>query len=327
MSHVLLERRPEDYIAGVNSPLEYQELLPLGEWYPYLPTPETQRTVDDKANCVTQAHHNVTEGNFHLALEQGRIPREHIAWLKAKGYFDANGRIDFSEKFNAILNFTTREGNYLWRVADEARVHGLIPERMLLSNLQEDWNTFYNPKQITIEMLALGQEFLERFGLPYEWVEVNVQNIIRHLKHTSLIAVIPGHAVMEVRQIASLWNYFDSYAPYIKERVGVPQVAMKILLQIKQLEMKRVIKLQNSDDQYLVESGKKMKIPDSATHEFLRDQLRIITGMVDVVERAEFDSLVTGRPMPSVAADMANQAIYRFYKERLPLLQDAYDSQ
>lgn len=92
-------------------------------------------------------------------------------------------------------------------------------------------------------------------------------------------------------------------------------------------DMKRVIKLRDLDDQYVVESGRKMKIPDADTLVFLRDEIKVITGTPEVVELAEFNSLITGKPLPSTLGDQFIRDAYAFFKDRLPLLKDIVEAE
>jgi len=93
------------------------------------------------------------------------------------------------------------------------------------------------------------------------------------------------------------------------------------------INMKRIIKLVDSQDVYVVEGGRKMKVPDFSTFEYLRDEVKIITGSPEVVEKAEFDALVVGKSMPSVVGDQFVKDAYVFFKDRLPLLKDIVEAE
>lgn len=93
-----------------------------------------------------------------------------------------------------------------------------------------------------------------------------------------------------------------------------------------QIDMKLVMTLEGTKDQYLVSGGKKHLIPDLETRDFLVALEIIPSAPPEEVKKQAFDSFELDRPMPSVIADKANKEIYEFYKERLPLLADAYES-
>ena len=96
---------------------------------------------------------------------------------------------------------------------------------------------------------------------------------------------------------------------------------------LKQISMKDLIMLSGTSDQFLVSSGRKLKIPDIETRDYLRDIVEIITGEPRVVEQEEFNSFATGKSMPSVKGDQFVRDAYAFYKEKLPLLQDIVDAE
>ncbi|MCK5020303.1 MAG: hypothetical protein KAS32_24905 [Candidatus Peribacteraceae bacterium] len=187
----------------------------------YLPTGEKQRgTSGDKLNCVTQASHNSYELQLNQMIEDKTMPASHLEWLSEKGYLDRNGKVNFSEKYNAILNLTAKyKGNWLYIVANDARKNGLIPQSMLPENTNDTWGTYYNPNQVTKEMLDMGKEFLTMFDLPYEWVDnIRVENLVKQLQQAPLQIVFANHSVVEIKSKKELMDYYDSYVPYVKEK-------------------------------------------------------------------------------------------------------------
>jgi len=97
---------------------------------------------------------------------------------------------------------------------------------------------------------------------------------------------------------------------------------------MKYITMKKVIVLKGMKDQYLISGNRKILIPDLETRDFLRDVLELIPNAEpEVVDQSVFDNFKTSdKPMPSVKADKVNRDIYKFYKEKLPLLADSYES-
>src|SRR5689334_5708706 len=89
----------KDFVAGT---LTYEIVIPDGNHLPYIPTNEPQSAGPgtERYNCVTQAHHNCIENTMMRDIALGRMPKTHQEWLRKNGYFDDNGKVNFSENFN-----------------------------------------------------------------------------------------------------------------------------------------------------------------------------------------------------------------------------------
>jgi len=215
------EGREDTDFAGGTLPFEVR--IEDSNWnkLEYLPTGEIQRGFNgDKLNCVTQSNHNSFELQLNQMIVAKTLPLSHFIWLNEKGYFDENGKLNFSEKYNSILNKTAKyKGNWLYKVANDARDNGLIPQSMLPENVDDTWDDYFNPNQITQEMLDLGREFLTLFEIFYEWIDdTSVENLVKQLQHAPIQVVFPRHAVVEITSKEALMDYYDSYNPYVKEK-------------------------------------------------------------------------------------------------------------
>jgi len=188
----------------------------------YIPTNEKQRgSGGDKLNCVTQSNHNSFELQLNQAIADKTMPVGHLVYLDKEGYFDSNGKVNFSEKYNSILNNTAEyNGNWLYKVANDARENGLIPQSMLPEKVNDTWETYYNKNQVTKVMLAKGKEFLKWFNISYEWInDDSIENIVKQLQHTPIQIVIPNHAIVEIESKGELlMSYYDSYNPFVREK-------------------------------------------------------------------------------------------------------------
>lgn len=187
----------------------------------YIPTDEKQWGVNgDKLNCVTQSNHNDIELQLNEMITDKTIPVGHLDWLSKKGYLDSASKVNTSEKFNSILNGTAEyKGNWLYRVADDAKKNGLIPQSMLPEKVDETWDAYYDKNQLTIEMTDMGKEFLKWFSISYEWIDdTSFENLVKQLQHAPIQIIFPNHAVVEIRSKESLMEYLDSYFPYVKEK-------------------------------------------------------------------------------------------------------------
>jgi hypothetical protein len=230
----------KDFVAGV---LPYEVVVETGNHLPWIPTNEPQSSqvsTTERWNCVTQAHHNTIENIMMRDIALGRMPKVHEQWLRDNGYFDDNGKINFAEGFNSILNETVwdnpdpaKNGNYVWKVCEDGRkISGLIPARMMPDVPTMKNAEYYNRSRITPEMIAMGKEFLKRFSLPYEWQGVETAEILKQMKQSPLMITQPGHEIVGVNHYASGLVINDSYDPYIKNLpyTGVRYV-MKVLVQ------------------------------------------------------------------------------------------------
>ena len=95
---------------------------------------------------------------------------------------------------------------------------------------------------------------------------------------------------------------------------------------LKQIQMKRLIRAEGGTDQYIVNENVKVLIPDVDTLAFLQELEIVPKEDAEVLSKSVFDSFVTHKtPLPSVKADKINKEFYEFYKDRLPVLQDAYE--
>lgn len=159
------------FIAGLESGIVYSERNPSGDYTKYLPTDEYQSSlIFDTMACVTFSGNNVAEMIFTMLIEQGKISKENIEWLKKNGYFDANGKINFSDRFSAKVDGTTKTGNSMDNYWLSVRNVGLIPESMWSWDRSSkfDWDQYYS--EPTKECYAMAEEFKKRFECLYEVV-------------------------------------------------------------------------------------------------------------------------------------------------------------
>lgn len=226
-NHGVIEGRFEtDYLAG---DLDYEVVLETGDHRPYLPTEEPQSVPGvsgtERYNCVTQGVHSTKEIILEEDIALGRMPKQHERWLRDNGYFDDNGNINFSERFNSVQNGTVwndpggNNGNYVSRVCQNDREVGLIPAKMLPDIPSMQNSEYYNNSCITPEMVSMGKEFLKRFQQPYGWVGTDRDEIKKHLKQAPLAVTRPGHEIVGIDDKAGTiyLTILDSYKPFVKD--------------------------------------------------------------------------------------------------------------
>lgn len=190
------------YIAGQESGVVYKENNPSADYTSYLPNDEFQSSLlIDTLACVTFSGNNNAEIMFNMMVTKGKISKENLEWLKSRGYFDENGKVNFSDRFSAKVNGTSRSGNTMDNYWLGVRDYGLIPEKMWAwdHNSPFTWEEYY--KTPTPECYAMGEEFKKRFQVVWEvvlWyndkINPNQRDILAfHLKQSPLhIATIVG---------------------------------------------------------------------------------------------------------------------------------------
>lgn len=190
------------FIAGLESGIVYKENNPSGDYTDYLPTDEFQSSlIIDTLACVTFSGTNVAEILFNMMIAQKKVSKENLDWLTKNGYFDENGKINFSDRFSAKTNGTSKSGNSMDNFWLGVKNFGLIPEKMWAWNHASSftWDQYY--AQPTPECFALGEEFKKRFEVLWEVVTYfsNTPNpkqkdlLSYHLKQSPLhVATIVG---------------------------------------------------------------------------------------------------------------------------------------
>ena len=177
------QQSPEDWVFGAVSPVCIAENIPPLEREFSLPKGECQNIGDEKMDCSTRGALNLLETKLNWLIRYKKISADNIKFLKDNGYIK-DGKIELSDRFNAILSGTTRQGNSLKAPLDTIRSHsdpkdniGVIPKSMFPQ--VSIFENYYNPNNITDEMRKLGQEFLKRFTINYEKVlEVNMPELL-----------------------------------------------------------------------------------------------------------------------------------------------------
>jgi len=210
---VKLGDRPTDYRAGAKTgALPFIERNMIGDWESVLP-PEERQSNDggDSMSCVSFAHLNGIE------TQEFQLTRRSI---------------EYSDRWIAKMSETTREGNYLWKVADAIRKYGLVREESYPKpSAPWTWDEYHKtiPEPLMSMLLVEGQEWLKKWDVKYESVDFSKASLMKHLKMAPLTVIIPGHAILNFRTTAQVVYYFDTYAPHKKTIPSVIQ-AMKVML-------------------------------------------------------------------------------------------------
>ena len=209
---VILGQRNTDWVAGT---IPYEVLNLSGDWRAYLPPGEWQYLdpIDTMA-CVSFSALNIIETLY---------------------YFHTGERRNFSDRFTAIMSGTTRRGNWLWKVGDSRRKDGLVDESDWSVPQDMSWDSYYETP--TIEVINKAKEFLNDWIINYEVVDFTRDSLIYHLKQSPIQVVFPNHAVMNFFTDSDIYNYFDSYAPFTKERIKDFTYAFKYTMRRKNMKL------------------------------------------------------------------------------------------
>jgi len=164
------ERSVEDWIFGAKPLSGIAEGIDFNKFFP---KGEVQRGLEDFMDCVTRGFLNVLEVKFTYAVQNEIFHKDDITWLKEKGYSDDEGNVTFSDRFNAVLSNTTRNGNSLKAPAESVRKDGLIPKKLLPKEANMTWAQYHDRSKITQPLRELGKAFLERFTVNYDVVPID----------------------------------------------------------------------------------------------------------------------------------------------------------
>jgi len=202
--------------------------LPSGDWSKYLPSPEAQSvpfTFDTKS-CTTFSALNTLEMLFNLYIEQGKFSDHQITYMQISGYFDAAGKINFSDRFTAIMSGTSLLGNDSVSVFDSIRNQGLLPERDLPFG-GKNWEEYHDKNNITEAMRAKAIKFVDIIvEVTYAWAFVETGPVFRDVSRSIArdaltraplqigIKYPATHAIVSYAMTSSKASIFDSYDPY-----------------------------------------------------------------------------------------------------------------
>lgn len=221
----LREQKEEDWVFGSTAPdVTCLTDIKEGDRDRYLPAGEVQKGIEDMMDCATRGPLNILEAKFNWLLYNNKISAENVAWLKANGYVNKNGAVEFSDAFIAILSGTTRTGNSLKGPLEAIHRYGLVPKSKLPLEGWMRFEDYHDPKRITQELKDLGDDFIHRFTINYVRV---VGSDFEHLIKADILDVAgyawpkprdgeyprssskPNHCFVAFR--TPKWYIFDNY--------------------------------------------------------------------------------------------------------------------
>jgi hypothetical protein len=239
----------KDYVAGVNSQIEFEVLEKTGIWIDNKPTDEFQasKSNGDYNICTNEASDNLCEIQLEHQRELGLIPPGLLNLLKAEGYIDENNKFNFNDCYDAVMSRTDfNRGNTLQAVWQSKRDNGLLPEKDW-KHTEDNLPKSEYGKPIPQHLIDKARKIFGRkedgkFIEPqYEFIYSNpggscpLDLIEKHLKQAPLqiaAAVCPGwnndpiiltcdqpiaHSTVIAGKTKEFLYDYDSYFPFLKK--------------------------------------------------------------------------------------------------------------
>lgn len=228
---ILTQPKPLDWVKGKETGVK--AIREVSDWSLYLPDGEPQSTpTGDSDACATFSgpeHCIETQINYELA--QGNFSKEAVDYFTSAGYM-VHGKFKCSAIFNAKMNGTTKDGNYMNTVADSVRLVGLLPEIDLPFPLNFSWSAFNNIV-VTQAQKDKAQQILRYIKINYQWITEAVDSEILSLApvqiatgicsgwNTDPVIMTCDAPIAHCTMQYGLNNYSnklirDTYAPYNK---------------------------------------------------------------------------------------------------------------
>jgi len=255
-----------DYNLGAGWSAEYPNLVEKWEdWEQYKSKPENQASgmAGETSTCTNQSSCEVMETQTNYQLMNGLLPEETVKFLKDEGYIGEDGKVNYSESFQAVMSGTTDSGNSLTQVAWSINHYGLVPESRHKDDFSSKANFFRQP---ILEMKQLGLKWLIHFGNEYSWIfhsrqaykEDLYKNMLSHVLEAPPVIAVPvcspwdtnvefcgrvqsDHAMVLYGGTPEKVVVGDSYNPYTKilDKNYVINAAMKMMLIVKKRTKKQ----------------------------------------------------------------------------------------
>lgn len=199
--------------------IPYEVRLEGGDWRPFAPSHERQKDPLETMACVAFSFNNCLEIQYK--------------------FFGID--INFSDRFLAKMSDTTPQGNYLDKVADTARIVGLVTEEEYPNNPKATaWVEYYKPISMDVINRAEPQ------AISFEETPIDAANLKKQLKQSPLqitiVAPHPNHAVT-LLHIDGGKAYIQDHYNYQIRRIAVSQIAyaLKIVLSKPNMNQTKIV--------------------------------------------------------------------------------------
>lgn len=318
---IFVETTETDYVVGTATAIGYEEVLPSGDWTPYLPADELQNIGMESMGCVSFSAANCLETQLNRYLIEDLIPDNLVEDLRLAGFIK-DGLFNFSDRFLAKMSGTTSAGNSLPNVWSAIRHYGMVGEADWASDWTS-WSAYY--KGIPQEVKTKALRFLDYFSVQNEYLVNNKKLSLdlarQHIKQCPLqvaTATCPGwsyddvikacnwgiaHAT-EIYHLNGYYDDFDTYSPFKKKLSGnynIP-LAMKGVV-VPRFELKKktnspmakLTRKKNTKEVFLTLGNERYWIKDVSDFDNIVKEQPIVISWQDIQEVDSFSDKYDGR--------------------------------
>ena len=237
---------PQDWKMGAETGISLIRNIP--DWTPHLPSKEKQYNANfDTLSCTTFATMSILEAQLNWLLTSSNMPIESSKWLKESGYIDEAGKVNFSDRFIAIMSNTTKTGNDFRTVIEAIRTHGLIPEKEFPFGGTK-WEEYHDKSLITGAMLKKAQEFKNLFNVNWDWLWFDEKGGFNEMsiskQNITTAPILMGittpatHATVLYGVTDTDFMVFDTYEPFLfagSPNNYNPQIGARVVITPKEV--------------------------------------------------------------------------------------------
>lgn len=208
---LIAPRLPSQWLFDGISPIVVPQRQ-IADWGQFLPDYEGQSDAyGDTMACLTFSGLHAIEMQVNADITTGKYPQSTINYLKSVGYI-VNGKFKCSARYNAKMNGTSMQGNYVAMVALGFTKDGLLPDGDWPYSPGMNFSDFYAP--ITPQLVA-------RAKLIYQYITIQYQELTSVTQMPNAISNAP------VQVCTAVCGGWDSGST-VGACVGVPQHATVI---------------------------------------------------------------------------------------------------
>lgn len=241
-------------LSNVIAPIPYRQIVDNADWTPYFGTSVEERQKYgnwDSNDCWEFSPTKQIEIQMNALYKRGEFSQEAIAFFQQNGIMDTNGFFNISDQYYDCLSGNYGNGGTAEEDFQLVQTYGIIPHSMLfctdaIANRYASQTAFdayyYNPKNVTQAMLAIGQQSLKYFQLRYQrigstWNTPDDTTLTTAMKQAPLAYGVPvnvyqwnqtsvpslvsgtmNHEVTGYKAFQGMASYpiVDNYAPFLK---------------------------------------------------------------------------------------------------------------
>lgn len=170
---------PNDYVRGINSPIEYVVRNASGDWSEDFSPYQPQKFKFDTNSCWCISGVNIVEDQLDFLMRRGSLPEASIKWFKDNGYIDDQNCFKLSWRFIYALSGAYENGNSQWNFWQLLDEYGIPPALDFDFTMADSipyatqylmCNAAGDKTKITKEIKAKAKEFKKYIDIQYEWV-------------------------------------------------------------------------------------------------------------------------------------------------------------